>query len=322
MGLIWWAAVITGCVALAAGVAFALLWPHRNRPGALIPLANTSRLTTLPEYRHARRRNTIAVWSAIALLLVSFCGAVIATARPTGLPSLARRSEAAAPQDIMMCVGAPVTDATVSRTLQFFADSVRDFGTERIGLTSANRRVIPLTRDYQYAAAEFTAYAHEQRPNDAEPFVSPVSYTDYAPNVDDLLALCMTGFPAFTTTSTQPRSLVYVGPDTSAHGDAQIFSGNRLRDLAATGGVQVNAFIVGTGTGTGAGSVGSLVRDTGGRSYPADADVTAALRDIRSHPPQASTQSVTVEPTETPDIALLTALLLATIWSGWLAVRP
>ena len=318
MGLMWWAAVITGCVALAACVAFALLWPHRNRPGALIPLANTSRLTRLPVYRRARRRHTITVWSAIVLVLVGFCGAVLATARPTGLPSLARRSDAAAPQDIMVCVGAPVTDATVSKALQFFADSVREFGTERIGLTSANRRVIPLTRDYQYAAAEFTAYAHEQRRNDAEPFVAPVSYTGYVPGVDDLLALCMTGFPAFTTKSTQPRSLVYVGPDTVAQSDAQMFSGSRLRDLAAAGGIQVNALVVGTGSG----SVDALVRDTGGRSYPADADVTAALRDVRSHPPQANTRSVTTNPAETPDIALLTALLLVAVWSGWWVVRP
>ena len=318
MGLTWWAAVITGCVALAACVAFALLWPHRNRPGALIPLANTSRLTRLPEYRRARRRHTITVWSAIVLVLVGFCGAVLATARPTGLPSLARRSDAAGPQDIMVCVGAPVTDATVSKALQFFADSVREFRTERIGLTSANRRVIPLTRDYQYAAAQFIAYAHEQRRNDAEPFVAPVSYTDYVPGVDDLLALCMTGFPAFTTKSTQPRSLVYVGPDTSAQSDAPMFSGSRLRDLAAAGGIQVNAL----GVGTGSGSVDALVRDTGGRSYPADADVTAALRDVRSHPPRANTRSVTTNPAETPDVALLTALLLVAIWSGWLVVRP
>ena len=50
-------------------------------------------------------------------------------------------------------------------SLRYFADQVNAFGTQRIGLTSPNRRVVPLTRDYQYAAAQFGRYAaaSEQR---------------------------------------------------------------------------------------------------------------------------------------------------------------
>lgn len=318
MELSWPIAAIIGCVALAACVAFAVLWPHRSQPGELRPLANTSRLTALPEYRRAQRRNAISVWSAIVLLVVSFGAAVVATARPTGLPTLEHRSEAAPPQDIMICVGAPVSDATVSATLRYFADAAREFRTERIGLTSANRRVVPLTRDYQYAAAEFTAYSHQIKSSDVKPFVAPVRYTDYSPNIDDLLALCMTGFPSAATTPSSPRtatprrSLIYVGPESNST-VGQLFNGARLRDLAAAGKIQVNALIAGASAGT----VAELVHDTAGRSHPGATDVAASLRDIGSHPPRADSTSVAATPLETPDLALLTALLALCAAAWW-----
>ncbi len=314
MELSWRIAAVIGCVALALCVAFAVLWPHRSRPGELTPLANTARITKLPEYRRAQRRNAISVWSGIALLVVGFGAAVVATSRPTGLPSLDRRSEVAAPQDIMVCVGAPVSDAAVATTLQHFADSAREFRTERIGLTSANRRVVPLTRDYEYAAAEFTAYVRQVKRSDAKPFVAPVRYAEYVPNVDDLLALCMTGFPSATSTSATRRSLLYVGPDTPNGNHGQLFSGTRLRDLATANKIQVNALIVGGGDGDG--TMSELVRDTGGRSHPAATDVQASLRDISSHPPQTDSTSRPAKPVETPDLALLVALL-AVCGAAW-----
>lgn len=311
MELTWRVAAIAGCVALAACVAIAVLWPHRHRPGDVRPLANTNRLTRLPEYRRARRRNAISVWSAVALLGVGFGAAVVATARPTGLPTLDRRSEAAAPQDIMICAGAPVTDGPVAATLQFFADSARGFSTERIGLTSANRRVVPLTRDYQYVAAEFTAYARQIKRSDARPFVAPVRYTGYTPNTDDLLALCMTGFPPAAGSSTPRRSLIYVGPEASNDAAARLFTGAGLRDLAHDSKIQVNAVIIGDGGGT----VSALVHDTGGRSHSAT-DIGASLRDITRHPPPADRTNVAAKPVETPDVALLLALL-AVCGAAW-----
>ncbi|WP_293023356.1 VWA domain-containing protein [Mycolicibacterium sp.] len=311
MELTWRVAAIAGCVALAACVAIAVLWPHRHRPGDVRPLANTNRLTRLPEYRRARRRNAISVWFAVALLVVGFGAAVVATARPTGLPTLDRRSEAAAPQDIMICAGAPVTDGPVAATLQFFADSARGFSTERIGLTSANRRVVPLTRDYQYVAAEFTAYARQIKRSDARPFVAPVRYTGYTPNTDDLLALCMTGFPPAAGSSTPRRSLIYVGPEASNDAAGRLFTGAGLRDLAHDSKIQVNAIIIGDGGGT----VSALVHDTGGRSHSAT-NIGASLRDITRHPPPADRTNVAAKPVETPDVALLVAFL-AVCGAAW-----
>ena len=58
----------------------------------------------------------------------------------------------------MLCVDGPATDPAASATLRYFAEQVKTFSTQRIGLTSANRRVVPLTRDYQYAAAQFAGH--------------------------------------------------------------------------------------------------------------------------------------------------------------------
>ena len=65
----------------------------------------------------------------------------------------------------MLCMGGPPTDPAVGATLRYFADRVKTFGTQRIGLTSPNRRVVPLTRDYQYAAAQFNKYAVASEPS-------------------------------------------------------------------------------------------------------------------------------------------------------------
>ncbi|MEV0671439.1 hypothetical protein [Mycobacterium sp. NPDC050441] len=312
MDLIWWVVAITGCLALAGCVGVALLLRQPMDPDRLRPLANTGRLTRLPQYVRTARLRTIAAVVAMVLLTVAFAGSVLAAARPTGLPSLTRTVQAATPEDIMVCAGGPVTDPAVSATLQYFADRARFFGTERIGLTSANRRVIPLTRDYQYAAAQFAAVG---RQDGDRPLVAPVSYVDYAATVQDVLAMCLTGFPSFPEPSPQRRSVIYVGPE-SLPGSAEsapLFTEDRLRDLAVTAGVQVNAITPGSGEGT----VAALTRSTGGSWFSDSADIAAHLTQIRNHPPKAGTtgDNTDVISAETPAIPVLLALLaLAVLW--------
>ncbi len=312
MDLTWWVVAIAGCLALAVCVGLALLLRQSVDPDQLRPLANTARLTRLPEYVRTARLRTIAAVVAMVLLTVAFAGSVLAAARPTGLPSWARDTGVATPEDVMVCVGGPATDPAVAATLQYFAGRAGTFGTERIGLTSANRRVIPLTRDYQYAAARFTDAA---QPESARPLVAPVSYVDYAASVHDVLAMCLTGFPSFEEKSAQRRSLIYVGPESlPGSGEfAPLFTENRLRDLAVTAGVQVNAITPGSGEG----AVAALARDTGGRWFSDSADVAAHLTDIRDHPPQAGATGETagVRSAEAPAVPVLLALLaLAVLW--------
>ncbi|OBB29888.1 hypothetical protein A5792_03305 [Mycolicibacterium peregrinum] len=311
MDLIWWAVAAAGCLALAGCVGLALLPKHSLGPDEFMPLAHTRRLTRLPEYVRAARRRTVAAVVAMVTLTVAFAASTLIAARPTGLPSWGRANQVATAEDIMVCVGGPLTDPAVSTTLRYFADRVGSFGTERVGLTSANRRVIPLTRDYQYAAAQFSAYGQREG---ARSFVAPVSYVDYAAGVEDVLAMCLTGFPSFSEPSAQRRSMIYVGPESLPRpGDvAPLFDTGRLRDLAVTAGVQVNAITPGSGEG----AAGELARSTGGRSF-GSADVASHLTEIRDHPPQAGStgESADVWSTETPGVPVFVALLaMAVLW--------
>ena len=102
--------------------------------------------------------------------------------------------------------------------LTYFAGQARTYGTQRIGLTSPNRRVIPMTRDYQYVAGklgDLSRLSGDQADDAAghPRLLHPARcrYVDYAPSVEDILALCMTGFPSFDSTSSHRRSLIYLG---------------------------------------------------------------------------------------------------------------
>ncbi len=87
MDLIWWVVAIAGCLALAGCVGLALWGRQPADPGELRPLANTARLTALPEYVRAARLRTISAVIAMVMLTVAFAASVLVAARPTGLPS-------------------------------------------------------------------------------------------------------------------------------------------------------------------------------------------------------------------------------------------
>ncbi|MEU0498410.1 hypothetical protein [Mycobacterium sp. NPDC006124] len=316
MGLTWMLVVIAGCLALAGCIAAVWIRPMGAQRRRLRPLANTGRLTRLPEYLRAVRARTVAAVVTIVLLVVMFVASVVVAARPTGLPTTATRFGGGDPEDVMLCAGAPPTDPAVAAALGYFAGHVDGFGTQRIGLTSANRRVIPLTRDYQYAKQTLSDYARpaDQR-GDVAPFSAPVTYVDYSANLDDLLTLCLTGFPDFEQPTAQRRSLIYVGPDSTPPGDPALFSPDRLRALAESGEVQVNAVV----TGRDDGALSSLARDTGGRALSSGPSVTASLDDIRGHPPAArwgASADGDAAP-ESPDVPVLIALAAALALAGW-----
>ncbi|CAN5555657.1 hypothetical protein BH09ACT7_BH09ACT7_44870 [soil metagenome] len=311
MDLIWWAVMIAGLVGLAICIGAVLLRPM-DIERRLRLLANVGRLTRLPEYRRAARLRTLSAVVAIILLLVIFSAAVIVAARPTGWPSAARESAAVQPEDIMLCVGGPPNDPVSAGMLRYFAQRAPTFGTERIGLTAANRRMVPLTRDYQYAAGQFNEYAAlAERQGDAVSWGPAVTYADYAGSVEDTLAMCLTGFPSFDQVTPQRRSLVYVGPGSLRKPDETrpaLYTADEVRDLAVTAGVQVNAVFIGPG----GGALDALAGDTGGRSFSGDpAMITAQLSEIRAHPPTATAaedEAAVTQSVESPDIPIIVAL--------------
>lgn len=316
MDLKWVAVVIAGCIGLALCIAAVLVRPMDAERRRLRPLANVGRLTQLPEFASAMRRRMVSTVVAVTLLVVAFAGALIAGARPMGLPTTADESASSQPEDIMLCIGGPASAPAVTATLRYFAEQVPSFDTQRIGLTSSNRRVIPLTRDYQYVAGEFATFAQQDEATD---LVAPVSYVDYAGGVEDLLALCLSGFPSFDRKTAERRSVIYVGPDAlRAFGEPRpaLFTSDRVQDMATAAGVQVNVILTGSGTGT----LASLARDTGGLSFTADSDLATDLTEIRDNPPAPTaveTDETATRSAESPHIPVLLALLAATALTGW-----
>ncbi|MGE2727476.1 hypothetical protein [Mycolicibacterium pulveris] len=313
MALSWWPVAVVGFVCLAAAVALALL-PIDRETGPLRPLANTTRLTRLPEYARVARARTLSMIVTVALLLILFTAAMLASARPSGWWSSSRTD--AAPQDIMLCVGQPVTDQTTAAFLSHFAAQTRTYGTQRIGLTSPNRRVIPLTRDYSFAAEKLTDLAGADRSTVAS-FSPAVSYLDYAPSVADQLALCITGFPSFDAPSTHRRSLIYLGPGELRAPDetrASLLDLRQVADMANRAGVQINVLA------TSPGPLRDIAESTGGQYVSldaGDAGMVRALDNIEANPPEPTAQAESVaawygdSPTIPLTVAVVASALLA-----------
>jgi hypothetical protein len=343
MELMWWPIALIGLICLALAVAFAVLMPTERNRRQLRPLANTWRLTRLPEYRRVARSRTLATATVLAVLAALVATAVLAGARPTGWKWSAGNET---PEDIMLCVGEPVTDADTGEFLSYFARQVTAYGTQRVGLTSVNRRVIPLTRDYQYAAGKIAEYARlaqlqsdvdADRPvpapqvaamrEKAATFAPAVSYTDYTPSVDDVIALCITGFPEFDKKSERRRSVIYLGPGVIRDPDetrTALFSDQRVAEMAHQAGVQINA-ITTSPRGTEA-TLRSLTEATDGRFFFAGRDDSALgtqLDVIKDNPPKAGLPGgggVVGWTADSPELPLIAGLVLSILLCLSLAV--
>lgn len=318
MDLRWWPVAVAGLICLAAAVTLAVLVPMEQERRQLRPLANTTRLTRLPEYARVARARAMSTIVTIVLLVLLFGAGVLAFARPTGWSWAAETSRT--PEDIMLCVGEPVTEDITGEFLTYFARQAMTYGTERIGLTSPNRRVVPLTRDYQYAAGRFGDFANAARvgADKSAAFSPAVTYVDYARSVEDILALCMTGFPSFEDRSARTRSVIYLGPSAIRDPDEtrpSLFDRQRASDMANDAGIQVNALT----TSAQGGELQSIAESTGGQFFRVDAghrDLTATLDDIRANPPEPALPATTTIwgwRGDSPTIPLTAAVVISTL---------
>lgn len=262
MDLRWWAILAAGVLCLAVGVATAWLLPVERVQRRLRPLAHVDRLTQLPEFARVHRRYVLSMLTTAVMLAIVFLGAIVAAARPVTPVVADDGYDAAHPRDIMLCVGQPVTDPTTADLLNFYADQANSFTGEAIGVTSANLRVVPMTRDHAYAEERLRYFANmariqqeldtrkdvplEQRYELAagiDAFARAVTYVDYAPSIEDALALCMAGFPNFENTSEHRRQLVYLGYSQWRSADEQrppLYDEGQLQAMAQRGGIQLN----------------------------------------------------------------------------------
>jgi hypothetical protein len=313
----WWPVAAIGAACFLAAVALAALLPMAGARKRLRPLANVARLTRLPEYVKVARLRSLSTVVTLVVLTVMFGAATWAAARPT---AASNDFDAAHPEDIMLCVGQPVTDAATAELLDYFArQTTAAYQTQRIGLTSVNRRLVPLTRDHQYAAAQFGEYARARAAQSAS-FAPPVPYTDYATSVNDVLALCLSGFPSVEQHDTHRRSVIYLGPsELRAAGErrAALFTDGAARDLAERAGIQLN--VIDTARSPASSALVALAKQTGGRYLtPGPGSLAKALNEIRANAPPARLADgtiVTADSSDAPVIPLAVALISAAVLS-------
>ncbi|AOS94888.2 MULTISPECIES: hypothetical protein [Mycobacterium avium complex (MAC)] len=360
MDLKWWPITAGGILALIVIVLVAMVIPLPTVTRILRPLAHVKRLTELPEYARVARARFLALIITATLLAILFLAAIITAGRPTGFSSATRNFETLHPEDIMICVGEPVTDAATAGLLNYFTQQMKTFTTQRIGLTSPTLRVVPLTRNYDWAAQQFTAYAnlsalqrdidagkklgdHEvsELSNGITSFSRSINYTDYVRSVDDILALCMTGFPGFEDKSGHRRSLIYMGYSKIRADDdprRSLYSTQTVKDMAARAGIQINAIArsdVLSGPKQSSESLSSIVAATGGRFSlynPAgtgadpgstDSTLSALLDRIRDAPPDVvlpSGMMITRRSWDYPTLPVSISLVAAILLSVSLAV--
>lgn len=294
MGLTWWPVAVAGFACLTVAVALAMLLPMEQVRRQLRLMANSSRLTRLPEYARVARARLVSMLVAVVLLGLLFGVAVLASARPSGWWWSSAPTDP--PQDIMLCVNQPVTDQSTGDFLTYFAGQARTYGTQRIGLTSPNRRLIPITRDYQFVGAKLgdLAKLSQDRADDTAvgtaSFSPAVSYVDYAPSVEDVLALCMTGFPSFDSKSSQRRTLIYLGPGQTRNPDEarrSLLSAEQVSAMASRAGLQINAL---NPLSRSAGDLPAIAKSSGGQYFSIENRVDQLPSDldaIRNSPPSA-----------------------------------
>ena len=295
MALTWWPVALGGLACAAVAIALALLLPMEQARRQLRRMANTSRLTRLPEYARLARARLLSMVVAVALIGLLLGASVLASARPSGWWWSSAAPDP--PDDIMLCISEPVTEQITGAFLTYFADQARTYGTQRIGLTSPNRRVIPMTRDYQYVAGRLGDLARlsKDRPDDDAPsaasFTPAVSYVDYASGVEDVLALCMTGFPSFDSTSSHRRSLIYLGSGRLRDpGETRpsLLTADQVGAMASKAGIQINALSTSSRN---AGVLPSISKSSGGQYFSLEGrqdQLTSDLAAIRDHPPAAT----------------------------------
>ena len=331
MDLTWWPVAVAGTACLAIGIALATVLPIPAVHRRLRPLAHVDRLTRLPEYIRAVRLQFVSMLLMVVLLVILFLQALLTSSRPAA----PRAFDAAHPEDIMLCVGGPVTDRATAELLDYFAQRTVNFDTQRIGLTSASLRLVPLTRDYQYATDAFNRFSklaglqQDMRLSEGQAaelhagisqFSQPLNYVDYVRSTQDVLALCMAGFPAGENTADRRRSLIYLGPpEIRPPGDTRssLLSTQQVADMAATAGVQVNAITPAVDP-----RLQLLASRTGGtfQTYDAGAPaLDAALDQIRAAPRGVSGARSIAE-TDSPNVPLIGGMVVSVLLCISLAV--
>lgn len=140
---------------LIAIIIIAIIRSHKYRKASLgqrkdfKPLANTSIVLNLPEYKTAKRNYHLLLLATTILFITIFSTISIIAARPT---SVTTAKPAYENRDIMLCldVSGSMNDY-IKQLLEYFSTLLDDFKGQRVGLTifdSVYLTIAPLSDDY------------------------------------------------------------------------------------------------------------------------------------------------------------------------------
>jgi hypothetical protein len=178
-----------------------------------------------------------------------------------------------------------------------------------------------MTRDYQFVAGRLDDLGRPSRqPGEdsagiTSSFSPAVSYIDYAPSVEDILALCLTGFPSFDSPSSHRRSLIYLGPGQIRNPDEarrSLLTAEQVSNMANNAGIQINVL---SPTSRTAGALPSIATSSGGQYVSLENREAQLARDldaIRDKPPAATApadESVTGWFGDAPALPLIIAVV-------------
>jgi hypothetical protein len=259
--------IILGAVGLlvaAAGAWWLVSRRVRRSPAAV---ANSTILTTLPEYQRALRTHRIRMGALAASALLLGGAAIVGAARPVDV-SVERPQTRS--RDIMLCLdisgSMAAYDAELVRT---FTTLVAQFEGERIGLVifnSSAATVFPLTDDYDFIRGELDAASRAlSGDRDYESFFAGTFNGLGTSLIGDGLATCVSSFDRIDTQ--RARSIVFATDNHLA--GRPILDVDEAIEFAKARGVRVYGLNPEeSGPDDEAMQLRQLVRSTAGEYYP------------------------------------------------------
>lgn len=345
MELKWAILLVPIAVAVGVLVWFAVRRSRHSWQGELPYLARSFRLTQLPEYQRAVRRHEWLSIGALVLVALVVAALLIATTRPTKTYTPQLQGSDTPHVDIMLCFDPmfdmdQATENGLAPLMSDLANTVREFGNQRVGLTNGAYRAFPMTSDAGWAARrldEIATAAQESADEGAFGSSMPDDYMfDHFSSLGlspaDTIAMCATGFPDVGTDNGRGRAIVYIGATKNYDSDPGIYSVDEVAKVITTAGVQLNALVPGQIWDA---QIAQLVRSSGGRqllytevsdSLSADPipehienqkdELSGAVDTILGNPPpspldEAQRESLRPFQWDVPDLLLQIALVAA-----------
>lgn len=153
MGLIFWWIFFVWAFAIGIYILirYVIIKPKRGPDHDKVPIAHSSRLRHLPEYKAALERYERIITACFVTLSVAIVFSMIVTARPA---SVALITPAKKGRDIMLCLDVSGSLLRVDTTIvNRYKALVRSFSGQRFGLTvfnSSSVSIIPLNDDKEF----------------------------------------------------------------------------------------------------------------------------------------------------------------------------